>query len=80
MPQTQKLETAFTNAIGIPPESDFDSVAYGKTSGWDSAAHMTLIAEIESAFDIMLDTDDVIGMSSFAEARRILGKYGVDFA
>jgi hypothetical protein len=26
----------------------------------------------------MIDTDDVIGMSSFDEAVRILGKYGVD--
>ncbi len=79
MPQIEKLKAAFTNAIGIPPESDFDSVAYGETNGWDSVAHMALIAEIESAFDIMLDTDDVIGMSSFPEAKKILGKYGVVF-
>ena len=26
----------------------------------------------------MIDTDDVINMSSFAEAVRILGKYGVN--
>ncbi len=80
MPQIEKLKAAFTNAIGIPADSDFDSVAYGETNGWDSVAHMALIAEIESAFDIMLDTDDVIGMSSFLEAKRILGKYGVVFA
>ena len=80
MHQTEKLRTAFTNAIGIAPETDFDSVAYGKTDGWDSIAHMALVAEVESTFDIMLDTDDVIGMSSFPEAKRILEKYGVDFA
>jgi acyl carrier protein len=80
MTQTEKLKTAFTNVIGISPESDFDSVAYGKTDGWDSVAHMALVAEIESTFDIMLETDDVIGMSSFPEAKKIMGKYGVDFA
>jgi len=32
-----------------------------KTPGWDSVAHMRLVAEIESAFDIMMDTEDVIG-------------------
>jgi acyl carrier protein len=80
MHPTEKLKTAFTNAIGISPDIDFDSVAYGETDGWDSVAHMALVAEIESAFDIMLDTDDVIAMSSFPEAKRILGKYGVDFA
>jgi acyl carrier protein len=80
MHQTEKLRTAFTNAIGIAPETDFDSVAYAKTDGLDSIAHMALVAEVESTFDIMLDTDDVIGMSSFPEAKRILEKYGVDFA
>jgi acyl carrier protein len=80
MPQTEKLKTAFTTAIGIPMESDFDSVAYGKTEGWDSVAHMALVAGIESTFDIMIETEDVIGMSSFLEAKKILTKYGVDFA
>ncbi len=78
--QIAKLKAAFVEAIGVPPDADFDTVAYGKTDGWDSVAHMALVAGIESAFDIMLDTDDVIAMSSFTEARRILGKYGVSFS
>jgi acyl carrier protein len=79
MNQTAKLKAAFVTAIGISAESDFDSVAYGKTTGWDSVAHMALVAEIELAFDIMLDTDDVIGMSSFPVAKTLLGKYGISF-
>ena len=79
MSTTEKLKTAFGAAIGVPLETDFDGVAYGKTDGWDSVAHMALVAEIESAFDIMLDTDDVIGMSSFGEAKKILPKYGISF-
>jgi len=38
---------------------------------------MRLINEIESAFDIMIDTEDVIDMSSFGKAKEIVGKYGV---
>jgi hypothetical protein len=41
---------------------------------------MALISEIETAFDIMLTTDDVIGMSSFPKAREIVARNGVDFA
>jgi acyl carrier protein len=78
MSQNEKLKAAFTTSIGVAPGSDFNNIAYGKTDGWDSVAHMALVAEIESAFDIMLETDDVIGMSSFPEARRILGKHGID--
>jgi acyl carrier protein len=39
---------------------------------------MQLISAIENEFDIMLDTDDVIGMSSFTEAVRIVRKSGVE--
>ncbi|ACM92125.1 hypothetical protein NAMH_1601 [Nautilia profundicola AmH] len=36
---------------------------------------MTLVAAIEDEFDIMLDTDDIIDMSSFAKAKEIVAKY-----
>jgi acyl carrier protein len=75
----EELKAAFTSAIGVAPESDFDSVAYGQTDGWDSVAHMGLVAEIENRFDIMLDTDDVIGLNSFPVAKKIVEKYGVAF-
>jgi len=75
-----QLKKAFVNVLGVSPDSDFESLAYGRTGGWDSVAHMALIAEIESAFDIMLPTDDVIGMSSFPKAKEIVARNGVSFA
>lgn len=77
---TERLQTAFTNVLGVNPDSNFDSLAYGQTEGWDSVAHMALISEIESAFDVMMDTDDVIGLSSFPKAKELLAKYGVSFS
>ncbi|MNR62464.1 hypothetical protein D3C85_1844960 [compost metagenome] len=56
-----------------------DSLAYNSIEQWDSIAHMTLIAAIDEGFDIMMDTDDVIDLSSYAKAKEILGKYGVAF-
>ena len=38
---------------------------------------MQLVNQIELAFDIMLETDDVLDMSSFAKATEILKKHGV---
>jgi acyl carrier protein len=80
MTSTQKLQSAFVSAIGVSANADFNRVVYGQTNGWDSVAHMTLVNEIESNFDIMLETDDVIDMSSFNKAKEILGKYGVVFS
>jgi acyl carrier protein len=72
----EKLKNVFITALGVSPEGDFDSLAYGQTPGWDSVAHMTLVAELEAAFDIMLSTDDVIGMSSFSKAKEIVVRNG----
>jgi len=72
-----KLKAAFGEALPLPSSVNYDEIEYGKTDGWDSVAHMALIAQIESAFDIMLDTDDVVGMSSFPKSKEILGRYGV---
>jgi len=74
-----KLKNAFTEALGVSPDDDFGSMAYGETPGWDSIAHMCLIAAIELAFDIMLPTDDVIGMSNFIKAKEIVARNGVSF-
>ena len=72
-----KLVKAFSDALGINPEVVNDNLSYGDAP-WDSVAHMAIVAAIENAFDIMMDTDDVIDMSSFAKAKEIIGKYGID--
>jgi acyl carrier protein len=77
---TEKLKSAFVSALGVSQDGDFEAMAYGQTPGWDSIAHMALISEIETAFDIMLATDDVIGMSSFLKAKEIVARAGVSFA
>lgn len=75
---TDRLKAAFSEALGVGPDANFEQLEYAKTRGWDSVAHMRLVSEIENAFDIMLDTDDVIGMSSFPVAKEIVAKYGID--
>jgi acyl carrier protein len=74
-----RLKNAYVEALGVSPTSDFENFEYAKTTGWDSVAHMRLVAEIETAFDIMLATEDVIDMSSFRKAREILARYDVAF-
>ena len=40
---------------------------------------MLLIAELENTFNVMLDTDDIIDLSSVAKAKEILAKHGITF-
>lgn len=77
MTAEDKLRAAFVEALGLPAEIDVSTSRYRETRQWDSVAHMQLVGAIELAFDIMLDTEDVIGMSSYQRAREIVGKHGV---
>jgi acyl carrier protein len=70
-----KLQQAFSESLGLKPEEIVDSLGYGDVPQWDSVAHMALVAAIEEAFDIMIDADDVIDMSSFEKAKEIVAKY-----
>jgi acyl carrier protein len=74
-----KLRQAFANGLRIPEASVNETLQYASTPGWDSVAHMALIASLDSTFEIMLDTDDVLDLSSYPNAREILRKYGVQF-
>ncbi|WP_143871747.1 acyl carrier protein [Catenovulum sediminis] len=70
-----KLKQAFVNALSIEENEVTAELAYSQHPKWDSTAHMVLIAELESSFDIMLDTDDIIDMSSYQKAGEIIQKY-----
>jgi acyl carrier protein len=71
---TEKLKTVFIDALSLTSEVEVEKLEYNSIRNWDSVAHMTLVAAIEDSFDIMLETDDVIDMSSFAKAVEIVAK------
>jgi len=73
----KKYVDAFKVAIQQDDEDVVVKLQY-RDMGWDSVAHMVLMSEIENSFDIMLDTDDVIGFSSFEKGKEILKKYDVE--
>lgn len=71
------LEQIFADALGIPVEQVCDALTYQGIPQWDSVAHMGLIAQLEDHYGLLLDTDDIIDMSSVIKAREILTKHGI---
>ncbi len=70
---------AYVNAFEVNAE-EVENLEYQQIEAWDSVGHMTLIDEIESAFDIMMETDDIVDLSSFAKGKEILSSnYGIEF-
>ena len=78
MSNMDQLREAFRSALGLPDGYPVDGLEYRGIEQWDSLAHMALVAEIEDVFDVMIDTDEVIDLSSFGKAVEILGKHDVD--
>jgi acyl carrier protein len=77
MSQLDQLVNAFAQGLQIEKGRIVNDLKYGDVPEWDSIAHMAVIAEIEQTFGIMLDTDDIVAMESFAKAKEILAKYNV---
>ncbi len=79
MSNTEKLYTAFSTALNIDKSKVDDNLTYQSIPQWDSISHMVLISGIEEAFEVSLETDDVIDMSSVGKAKEILTKYSIVF-
>jgi acyl carrier protein len=75
---SKAVRDVFAQALGIDVDAVSDDLAYNSIKEWDSVAHMSLISALEEAYDIMIETDDVIDMSSVRRAREILAKYGIN--
>lgn len=70
-----KLQRAFKQSLDLPPEIPFASLEFAKSANWDSVAHLHLIAAIEEEFGIMMETKDVLDLSSYSKALEIVRKY-----
>ena len=78
MTNSEKYMDTFVKTLEIQP-NETDGLKYQDIPAWDSVGHMTLVAAIEEAFDIMMDTEDIIDLSSFEKGKEILAKYDVEF-
>ena len=78
MANLEKYNNVFMENLQIT-EDQLAGLQYQGVELWDSVGHMSLVAALEDEFDIMIDTDDIIDLSSFEKGKEILAKYGVEF-
>ena len=81
MTNLEKYRQAFVEGLEIDPDAvNLEDLKYQDIPEWDSVGHMGLISALEDAFDIMMDTDDIIDLSSFEKGMEILkGNYDIEF-
>lgn len=79
MTNLEKLNNAFIEVLGVT-EDQLAGLKYQDVAAWDSVGHMSLMSALEDAFDIMMDTDDIIDFSSYEKGKEILtSNYEVEF-
>lgn len=77
MSNKEKYVNCFVEALEVDSQG-VESLEYQGVESWDSVGHMSLVAAIEDAFDIQMDTDDIVDLSSFKKGIEILKKYNIE--
>lgn len=72
------VRDAFISALDLPPGSDVEALEIGNNPEWDSVGHMALVAELEDRFEISLETDEIMDITSYAKAVDTLRTHGIE--
>lgn len=67
----------FIETLSLDKKNFTEKLKYNDIPEWDSIGHMTLMSGLEEAFNITMETDDIVDFSSFAKGKEILKKYKV---
>ena len=77
MTNLEKYNAAFCETLNVK-EEQLPELKYQGVPEWDSVGHRSLVAAIEDAFDIMMEMDDIIDLSSYEKGKELLRKYEVE--
>lgn len=80
MTNLEKYTQAFIDAFEVS-QDEVKDLKYQAIKAWDSVGHMGLVTALEEAFDIMMETEDIINLNSYEKGKEILStKYSIDFS
>ena len=77
MTNTEKYKKAFVDSLDVKVE-DVEKLEYQSVPEWDSVGHMGLISQLEEAFNIQIEMDDVVELGSYKIGIEILKKYNIE--
>ena len=74
----EKYNRIFLEVFELDEEQLNELLMYQSVPTWDSVGHMGMIAALEDAFGIMMETEDIIEFGSYTIGIEKLKKYGVE--
>ena len=73
----KKLKDILAKILLIDETKISDSMSRKTVKEWDSMAHLMLVSEIETAFEVTLDDDDIMEIQTVADIKKTLQKLGI---
>jgi acyl carrier protein len=73
-----KYDAIFCDVFELNSAELNEDLEYQSIPAWDSVGHMSLMAELEDAFNITLEMDDVIEFGNYQTGKMTLKKYGIE--
>lgn len=73
----EKYNEVFKRVFRVE-EAELENLKYQSVEAWDSVGQMELVAELEEAFGIMFETDDMMDIVSYSVGKEILRKYEIE--
>ena len=73
MTNLEKYKATFTKVFNVEG-AELETLEYKQTSEWNSMAQIALVAQLEEAFDLDLDMDDIYDLTSYKTGLELLKK------
>jgi acyl carrier protein len=77
MKETDALRQLLIEFFEIPPNTALEDLAQQSIGKWDSFAMVQLITELQSAFSVEFDLDEIDKLTSYSQIREALMRKGL---
>lgn len=77
MDNLSKYNNVFVEALGVDVNDLGPDFTNQTVDEWDSVGHMSLISLLEEEFDIMLEPEDLMLVTSYENGKKVLEKYDI---
>jgi len=78
MNNLEKYNQAFIEVFGVEESALGSNFNKDSVDGWDSVHQLNIIALLEESFDIMLDPEDIMELTSYEKGMELMAKYEVE--
>ena len=80
MKNIEKLNQIFCEVYSVEESALNENFVSTNVETWDSIHQLSMVAAIEDAFDLMMDAEDILEMTSYENVKQLLAsKYEISF-